>query len=92
MERATSDAHEGLGASSTGGLPGPDLATVSYRGIPRCTLPEERLGPDALRLPRRDALSTGSDPGGLYAEGSSRTPQHPQRTVGRGSAVGLRDP
>ncbi len=49
VELATSDAHEGLGASPAGSLPGPDLAEVSV------SLSTERPRPDALRLPRRDA-------------------------------------
>nr|WP_263820377.1 transposase [Salinibacter sp.] len=49
VELATSDAHEGLGASPSGVLLGPDLAEVPV------SLSTERLGPDALRLPRRDA-------------------------------------
>ncbi len=42
LRMATSDAHEGLGAGSPGGLPGAYLAAVPYRGIPRCALPAQR--------------------------------------------------
>jgi hypothetical protein len=64
VELATSDAHEGLGVSLAGGLPGPYLAEVPI------ALPAERQRPDALQLPRRDARSAGSDLGGWLPGGS----------------------
>ena len=84
--------HSRAKASSAGGLPGPDLTAVPCRGIPRCTLPAQRHGPDALRVLRPDMRGAGSGFGGLLPGGRFWAPRRPQRTARRECSLGFGAP